>query len=159
MKWKDVESSDRGLIWTTIPEFTWRDSERTREASVRIVGGPAKVRNRRLPNISKTCYCSSQLGRWNQLAVNKNDWNNLIVKQNNTVTCQPFVGLRIGVSRQRPVKVPRRRGDVTQQRWNTAPARRRDDVTLGKGVSHVFTWLPGDEPLFCQTTRGVGDVT
>jgi hypothetical protein len=46
------------------------------------------------------------------------------------VTCQPFVGLRNGVSRQRPVnKVPRRRGDVTQQRWNTSPARGRDDVT------------------------------
>jgi hypothetical protein len=46
---------------------------------------------------------------------------------NDTVTCQPFVGLRNGVSRHRPVKkVPRRRGDVTQQRWNTAPARDRD---------------------------------
>jgi hypothetical protein len=37
-------------------------------------------------------------------------------------------------SRHRPVnKVPCRRGDVTQQRWNSAPARRRDDVTLRKG--------------------------
>jgi hypothetical protein len=46
------------------------------------------------------------------------------------VTCQPFVGLRNGVSRHRPVnKVPRRRSDVTQQRWNTAPARGRDDIT------------------------------
>jgi hypothetical protein len=48
------------------------------------------------------------------------------------VTCQPIVGLRnktlLG---NRPVnKVPRRRGDVTQQRSNTAPAHnRRDDVT------------------------------
>jgi hypothetical protein len=35
------------------------------------------------------------------------------------------------VSRHRPVnRVPRRRGDVKQQRWNTAPAHsRRDDVT------------------------------
>jgi hypothetical protein len=34
------------------------------------------------------------------------------------------------VSRHRPVnKVPRRRGDVTQQRWNTASAGGRDDVT------------------------------
>jgi hypothetical protein len=48
----------------------------------------------------------------------------------NIVTCQPFVGLRNGVSRHRPVnKVPRRHGDVTQQRWNTDPARSRDDVT------------------------------
>jgi hypothetical protein len=48
----------------------------------------------------------------------------------NIVTCQPFVGLRNGVSRHRLVnKVPRRRGDVTQQRWNTAPARGRNDVT------------------------------
>jgi hypothetical protein len=43
------------------------------------------------------------------------------------VTCQPFVGLRNGVSRHRPVN---RRGDATQQRWNTAPASsRHDDVT------------------------------
>jgi hypothetical protein len=49
---------------------------------------------------------------------------------NNIVTCQPFVGLRNRVSRHWPVnKVPRRRGDVTQQRWNTTPARGRDDVT------------------------------
>jgi hypothetical protein len=76
------------------------------------------------------------------------------------VTCQSFVGLSNGVSRQRPVnKVPRRPGAVTQQRWNTAPARRRDDVTLRKGKSHVFTWLPGDEPPSCQTAREVGDVT
>jgi hypothetical protein len=28
-----------------------------------------------------------------------------------------------------------------------------------KGMSHVFTWLPGDEPPSYQTARGVGDVT
>jgi hypothetical protein len=28
-----------------------------------------------------------------------------------------------------------------------------------KGMSHVFTWLPGDEPQSCQTATGVGDVT
>jgi hypothetical protein len=28
-----------------------------------------------------------------------------------------------------------------------------------KGMSRVFTWLPGDEPPSCQTARGVGDVT
>jgi hypothetical protein len=28
-----------------------------------------------------------------------------------------------------------------------------------KGMSRVFTWLPGDEPPSCQTATGVGDVT
>jgi hypothetical protein len=28
-----------------------------------------------------------------------------------------------------------------------------------KGMSHMFTWLPGDEPPSCQTATGVGDVT
>jgi hypothetical protein len=37
-------------------------------------------------------------------------------------------------SRHRPAnKVPHRRNDVTQQRWNTAPVCRRDDVTRRKG--------------------------
>jgi hypothetical protein len=27
-----------------------------------------------------------------------------------------------------------------------------------KGMSRVFTWLPGDEPPSCQTATGVGDV-
>jgi hypothetical protein len=30
---------------------------------------------------------------------------------------------------------------------------------VSKGMSRVFTWLSGDEPLSCQTATGVGDVT
>jgi hypothetical protein len=50
----------------------------------------------------------------------------------NIVTCQPIVGLRNKtlLGNRSVNKVPRRRGEVTQQRWNTAPAHsRRDDVT------------------------------
>jgi hypothetical protein len=62
------------------------------------------------------------------------------------VTCQPFVGLRnralLGsrqINASRPStrcaavgeagSSPRIRDDVTQQHWNTVPARVRDDVT------------------------------
>jgi hypothetical protein len=59
------------------------------------------------------------------------------------------------------------------RRWNEGmqPASKRQlgkrDFRAGamtshfrsKGKSHVFTWLPGDEPPSCQTATGVGDVT
>jgi hypothetical protein len=65
----------------------------------------------------------------------------------NIVTCQPFVGLRnktlLG---NRPVnKVPRRRGDVTQQRWNMAPAHSRcDDVTCVYVVARRWAAILSD---------------
>jgi hypothetical protein len=67
----------------------------------------------------------------NLLALGNNNNNDNDDDDNNNnyyyyyiVTCQPFVGLRNRVSRHRPVnKVLPRRGDVTQQRWNTSPAR------------------------------------
>jgi hypothetical protein len=59
------------------------------------------------------------------------------------------------------------------RRWNEGmqPASKRQlgkrDFRAGaitshfrsKGMSRVFTWLPGDEPPSCQTATGVGDVT
>jgi hypothetical protein len=58
------------------------------------------------------------------------------------------------------------------RRWNEGmqPASKRQlgkrDFRAGamtyfrsKGMSHVFTWLQGDEPPSCQTATGVGDVT
>jgi hypothetical protein len=75
------------------------------------------------------------------------------------VTCQPFVGLRNGVSRHRPVnKVPRRRGDVTQQRWNTSPARGRDDVTRQHARSQGSAGKHGDvtQPTWLAAARRTG---
>jgi hypothetical protein len=58
---KNVEGSDRGLIWGTIQEFACRYWGKTRRALV-VVSWQIWIRH--LPNIRQKCYCLSQLAAW-----------------------------------------------------------------------------------------------
>jgi hypothetical protein len=63
------------------------------------------------------------------------------------VTCQHIIGLRNrGLLGSQLGKRDFRAGAMTSH-------------FRSKGMSHVFTWLKGDEPPSCQTATGVGDVT
>jgi hypothetical protein len=64
-----------------------------------------------------------------------------------SVTCQPFFGLRNGAWLGSQLGKRDFRADAMTSHFRS------------KGMSRVFTWLPGDEPPSCQTATGVGDVT
>jgi hypothetical protein len=56
--------------------------------------------------------------------------------------------------------------DMSIHCWVAQPASKQDfragamtSHFRSKGMSRVFTWLPGDEPPSCQTATGVGDMT
>jgi hypothetical protein len=51
-----VGGAGRGLIWGTIPVFAWKDWEKSRKASVSIVGVCAEVRTRDLPDTKQKYY-------------------------------------------------------------------------------------------------------
>jgi hypothetical protein len=83
------------------------------------------------------------------------------------VTCQPIAGLRnralLGsrpLNASRPNTLRHSRGSgVCYVPCRTEQSRAERCCTAGAMTSHVFTWLPGDEPPSCQTARGVGDAT
>jgi hypothetical protein len=70
-----------------------------------------------------------------------------------------LVELRNGVSRHRPVnKVPHRRADITQQRWNMVPTRGRDDVTRQHARFQGNAGKHGDvtQPTWLAAARRTG---
>jgi hypothetical protein len=90
----------------------------------------------------------------------------------NIVTCQPFVGLpNRALLGSRQLNTSRRSTLYAVGEAVFAPCRAEQNRTehcytagtmtshfRSKGTSHVFTYLPGDEPPSCQTARGIGDV-
>jgi small-conductance mechanosensitive channel len=59
---KDVERSGRGLLWSIIPAFSWRNWLKLQVNSVTIVGDAAEIRIKHLSNTSrKRCHLSQQV--------------------------------------------------------------------------------------------------
>jgi hypothetical protein len=88
------------------------------------------------------------------------------VKEYSIVTRQSFVGSHnralLGSRQLNASRLNTRSAAVGEAMF--APCRAEQNrtkrcCTAGAMTSHVFTWLPGDEPPSCQTARGVGDVT
>jgi hypothetical protein len=81
------------------------------------------------------------------------------------VACQPIVGLRNkALLGSRPLNASRTNtrsataGEAVFAPCRAERSRAKRCCTAGAMTSHVFTWLPGDEPPSCQAARGMGDV-
>jgi hypothetical protein len=70
LAWKlRVEGCGCSLTWSTIQVFTWRDWEKPRKPSVKIVGVPAEIRIGHVPHWSHELCRLSQLARWHYYLV------------------------------------------------------------------------------------------
>jgi hypothetical protein len=72
-KWigKDVEGSGRGLIWSIIREYAWKNWRKPREISIRMVGVSAGNETRHLPSKSQKGYSWSHLARSHAILYHK----------------------------------------------------------------------------------------